>query len=186
MNFFKSHTRFTDAELIDAYQKHHDSDVLGELYNRYLHLVYGLCLKYLKNRPDAQDATMEIYEVLADKLLQFEVTHFKSWLYIVARNHCLGKLRKSEKSGKRFMEIEDLSHPIIEEDDVDKDLDALEKCIEELKEEQKTCVSLFYLKQKSYQEIAEQTKFKIKKVKSYIQNGKRNLKICLEVKDVKR
>jgi RNA polymerase sigma-70 factor (ECF subfamily) len=56
----------------------------------------------------------------------------------------------------------------------------LEKCIETLGDEQKQCVKLFYLQEKCYKEITESTGFDMNKVKSYIQNGKRNLKICME------
>jgi RNA polymerase sigma-70 factor (ECF subfamily) len=60
--------------------------------------------------------------------------------------------------------------------------DLLEEAIQELSEEQKLCVNLFYLQKKSYQQITDRTGFTLMQVKSYIQNGKRNLKIILEKK----
>lgn len=179
----------TDEELLVQYRKRNSMHVIGILYNRYTHLVYGLCLKYLKSREDAQDAVMSIFELLPEKLKKHEVKFFKSWLYIVATNHCLILLRKragTEKTNGRFMENEELTHLLFEEDNIGNDLVALQACLEELRSDQRICVSLFYLNEKSYQDIVEQTSFKLNKVKSYIQNGKRNLRICLEKKHVTR
>lgn len=153
-----------------------------------MHLVYGLCLKYLKNRDDSQDATMAIYEQISQKLLTTEVKHFKSWLYMVSKNHCLMELRKKnpEIHSDVFMESPDVVHLNDDKVALENDLNALEECIEELKEQQKHCVKLFFLEKKSYQQVNEETGIDLKKVKSHIQNGKRNLKLCLESKHVSR
>lgn len=153
-----------------------------------MHLVYGLCLKYLKNRDDSQDAAMAIYEQISNKLLTTEVQHFKSWLYMVSKNHCLMELRKKnpEVHGEIFMESEEAVHLNNEKVELEKDIEALEGCIEELKAEQKKCVQLFFLEKKSYNQVNEETGIDLKKVKSHIQNGKRNLKMCLESKNVNR
>jgi len=178
----------TDGTLLEEYRKSGNQKILGELFNQYIYLVYGLCLKYLKDREASQDATMRIYEHISEKLLSTEVTHFKSWLYMVSKNHCLMILRKKnpEVTTEIFMESPDTMHLKEEKLDLEKDLISLEACIEELKEEQKLCVQQFFLEQKSYQEVMELTGIDLKKVKSHIQNGKRNLKICLEGKHVSR
>ena len=153
-----------------------------------MHLVYGLCLKYLKNREDSQDAAMAIYEHTSGKLISTEVQHFKSWLYMVSKNHCLMELRKKnpEVHAEIFMESDHVVHLNDEKVALEKDLDALEDCIEQLKSEQRECVKLFFLEKKSYQQVNEETGIDLKKVKSHIQNGKRNLKMCLENKHVSR
>lgn len=187
--FRKNIEERTDQELLEHYQKSSDSGVLGELFNRYMHLVYGVCLKYLKSREDAQDAVMGIFEQLPLKIVNQEITHFKSWLYIVSKNHCLMELRRSKKMevlNGSFMENDLIMHPNEEEQPLEADLIALERCIEELRDDQQRCVRLFFLEQKSYKEIVDQSSIKLSKVKSYIQNGKRNLKICLEKHHVKR
>ncbi|MEQ9468741.1 MAG: sigma-70 family RNA polymerase sigma factor [Ekhidna sp.] len=178
----------TDELQLQFYRNTGNQEVLGELYNKYMHLVYGLCLKYLKNRDDAQDAVMSIYEQLSEKLLTTEVQHFKSWLYMVSKNHCLMQLRKKnpEVHTEVFMESGEEMHLNNEKMELEKDLTALEACIEELKEEQRHCVKLFFLDKKSYQQVNEETGLDMKKVKSHIQNGKRNLKMCLESKHVNR
>ncbi|XOV92073.1 MAG: RNA polymerase sigma factor [Bacteroidota bacterium] len=177
-----------DLALIEAYKSLNDSEALGVLFQRYMHLVYGLCLKYLKSREESQDAVMSIFEQLTKKLKEQEVTYFKSWLYIVTKNHCLMTLRRKSNQ-KEFngliMENELILHPK-DEYEIDGDLKALEECLKDLKGKQKECISLFYLKQKSYEEITISTSFSLKEVKSYIQNGKRNLKNCLEAKHVIR
>ena len=176
----------TEAEILKAYRESSDAELLGHLFNDYIHLVYGLCLKYLKSRPDAQDAVMSIYEHVSEKLRSSQVKHFKSWLYMVSKNHCLMQLRKkkTENNSVALMESKQAVHLMNEEDVIEPRLNALDGCIEELKSNQQRCVRLFFLERKSYQEVHELTGLTVKKVKSHIQNGKRNLKICLEKKYV--
>jgi RNA polymerase sigma factor (sigma-70 family) len=186
----KSRQQATDQDLLDAFGKKQNLDDLAELYNRYIHLIYGVCLKYLKNKDDAQDAVMQVFEKLIGDVNRFEIKNFKSWLYVYARNFCLMKIRAS-KDGLSIKDIETLEesmenelsvHPTDDENNLEDNLQSLEKCIETLIKEQKQCVSLFFLKEMSYKQIVEQTGFEINKVKSYLQNGKRNLKICMEGK----
>lgn len=173
----------TDGELILQF-KAGDSRVLGILFTRYTALVYGTCLKYLKDRDEAKDATMQVFEKLNQTLHQHEVTHFKSWLYVLVRNHCLMQLRARkpivrQEFSERFMESGPVVHPE-SEPEMEQNLTAMEKCLEELGREQQQCVRLFYLQEKCYQEVAENTGYTMLQVKSYIQNGKRNLKLCME------
>ena len=136
----------------------------------------------------AQDAVMSIYEIISEKLMTTEVQHFKSWLYMVSKNHCLMELRKKnpEVNSEVFMESAIDVHLNDEKVELENDLVALEACIEELKAEQQQCVKLFFLEKNSYQEVNEKTGLEMKRVKSHIQNGKRNLKMCLENKNVSR
>ena len=173
-----------DAALIALYKKSGDLEVLGQLYGRYMHLVYGLCLKYLQDEALSKDAVMQIFEELIKKLAIHDVQNFKSWLHVLCRNYCLMALRKSSKNKTvsledSFVENTEFVHLNID-DTKEKQLTLMEKCMETLPEEQRISVDLFYLKEKCYKEIAELTGFEMTKVKSYIQNGKRNLKICIE------
>lgn len=176
--------QLTDLELILKYKESGELTILGELYNRYMSLVYGVCLKYLKDREESRDAVMQIFEKLVTILREHEVANFKSWLYTTSRNYCLMQLRA--KKGKIFEEItssfmESGSDAHLEEgSEMESNLSKLENCIEKLVEEQKSCVRLFYIQQKCYKEIVTLTGFDDNKVKSYIQNGKRNLKICMD------
>ncbi len=173
-----------DQELLSRYKAKGELDVLGELYKRYMAMVYGACLKYLKDREESRDAVMQIFEKLVVTLKEHEVMHFKSWLYTTARNHCLMQLRS--RKGKNFEEISpflmesDGALHQEEEIDLEENLTKLEKCMQDLNDEQRACVDLFYLKQKCYKEIILATGYNDTKVKSYIQNGKRNLKICMD------
>lgn len=176
----------TDQDLIRAYKRNGDMQVLGELYAPYMELVLGVCMKYLKDQEAARDAVMNIFEELVDKLKKHEVDNFRSWLYVVARNHCLMQLRKEGKIKiteipETFMQSDDQAHlnGVMEKE---AGLKAMEDCMETLPAEQKQSVSLFYLDGKCYQEIAEITGQEWNKVRSQIQNGKRNLKICIEKK----
>ena len=179
-------TTKTDTELIAMFIKTKDMDIMGELYGRYMDLVYGVCLKYLANREDAKDAVIQIFEKILIEIEKHDIKNFKAWLFVLTKNFCLMQLRKNkqkfnvevEENSFVFMENEEEIHPI---DKGVPDLEqALLNCIEKLKEEQKSCIQLFYFKNKCYNEIAKHLKIEEKKVKSYIQNGKRNLKICLD------
>lgn len=179
----------TDKWLIDKFRNTGDLEFLGTLYERYMHLVFGVCLKYLKDREASRDATMQIFEKLIVEIPKREIQNFKPWLHVISRNHCLMQLRseksrsiregKMENNSTFLMESSYEMHPS-DEDKLEQDLSVLKNCIEQLKVEQKECVKLFYLEERCYHEIAEMLDFELKKVKSHIQNGKRNLKICME------
>ena len=178
---------FGDEELVDLYKKSGDLAIVGELYNRYTSLTYGVCLKYLKDREESKDAVMQIFEKLIITLKDHEISQFKGWLYVTARNHCLmhlraGKNKKFEEISPFLMESGEDVH-LQEGPEIESNLSKLEHCIEMLPEEQKQCVQLFYLQKKCYKEITDLTGYDLNKVKSYIQNGKRNLKICMDKND---
>lgn len=174
----------SDAELISLYKKSGAQSIIGELYERYTHLVFGVCLKYLKHHEDARDASIEIFEQLLSKLKTHEVSNFKSWLYTVSKNHCLMQLRK----GKNHIELHDDVSEIVESssdlhpssvNEKEEQLTQLEEAVKLLEDDQRRCVEFFYLHELSYQQIMEKTGLTFKEVKSFIQNGKRNLKIAL-------
>lgn len=186
MNISYKHKSAThqDEKWISEYKSSENLDSLGKLYEPYMPLVYGVALKYLKDKDRSKDVVMQVFEVLIEKIKSHEIGNFKSWLYVLSRNHCLMILRKEQKNvvlnlEDSFME----SEPFLHHDngtDRETQLSAMEKCIETLDEAQKQSINLFYLKQLCYAEVAEKTGYDLKKVKSYIQNGKRNLKICIE------
>ncbi len=183
---------YTDMELLRLYKESGELAYWGELYTRYTSLVYGVCLKYLKDRDEAKDAMMQLFEKLVATLLTHDVENFKSWLYVTARNHCLMQLRAQNAKpsvrgfteGKQGFSPELVENQFLlhldEEPEMEQNLSKLEKCIDLLVNDQQQCVRLFYLQEKCYKEITELTGFDLNKVKSYIQNGKRNLKICME------
>ena len=189
--FNKNKKEKADEELLSDYLKNRDLEILGELYQRYMHLVYGVCLKYFKERERSKDGVTQIFEKLLVEVDKHEIRNFKNWLYVVTKNHCLMELRRTkpgktlmvsdEKELAVFMENEPELHPIDREPD-EIDEKALNECIEKLKDEQKQCIRLFYFENMSYREICSTLNLEEKKVKSFIQNGKRNLKICLERK----
>ncbi len=187
--FFKNFRKTkptTDAEYLAAYRATEDLDFLGELYERYMEMVFAICYKYLRDEDESKDAVMEIFEELVEKLKTHEIDNFRNWLHSVARNHCLMALRSAkfqfqENFEENSMENEPFEHLSDDESfEIDQNLSKMEDCIETLSAEQKTSIQLFYLQEKCYQEVAELTGFELNKVKSYIQNGKRNLKICIE------
>lgn len=177
------YNHISDQELLQRFHGDHDNEWLGILLQRYTLLLLGVCMKYLKNEEEARDAVQQVFLKVIQELHKYKVDYFKSWLYMIAKNHCLMKLR--DRQGKIPVELTDAP---AEETDTealllnDVTLDLLEEALEELNTEQQQCVTLFYLEKKSYQQISEEKGFSLMQVKSHIQNGKRNLKITLEKK----
>jgi len=178
----RKYQQLSDKELIDLYITDRCEYTLPLLYERYAHLVMGSCMNYLKQAENAEDITMRIFGELGAKLLKHDVQHFKSWLYQVTRNECLQYLRKFKPYETTV--INELNQPADEQDEqaviLEGRLQLLEQAISHLKDEQKICVELFYLRQQSYNEISEQLSIPLNTVKSAIQNGKRNLKLWME------
>lgn len=188
--FRKNISRLDDQELLGMVRAG-NKQAMGELFVRYSWLVMGQCLKYLKNRMQAEDETMTIFEKLPEKIERSEISNFRSWLFSVSKNECLMKLRKAgiketdAENALLFTEDQSANDMRLATLNEEK-LKMLEECIGKLSGEQKQCVELFYLSDKSYEEISNETGFELKHVKSYIQNGKRNLKIMLEKNDAFR
>jgi RNA polymerase sigma factor, sigma-70 family len=175
-----------EKHLLTEYRKTGDLQLLGKLYEPYMPLIYGLCFKYYKDETKSEDAVMQIFESLISKLRVHEVSNFKSWLYTLARNHCLMELRRANRVAtvdieEHVMESDVFLHQQNEGEQIPEErLMLMESCLETLSEEQQRCITLFYLEQKCYKDVAELTGYDLGQVKSYIQNGKRNLKICME------
>ena len=199
--FFKRFRRSrptTDAEFVAAYKATGDLDLLGELYERHMELVYAVCFKYLRDEAESKDAVMQLFEQLIVDLRRHDVTNFKSWLHSVARNHCLMHLRS-----QRVRVGEGVDSDLFDEDrlsaealavwpsaartdedeaglDMERHLNRLPEALHRLPDPQRVCIDLFYLQQKSYAEVADLTGYDLKQVKSYLQNGRRNLKLILQ------
>ena len=174
----------TEAELLQKFTTDGNNFWLGILLQRYILLLFGVCMKYLKNEEAAKDAVQQIFLKAITELKKYKVDYFKSWLYMVAKNHCLMKLRDKHI----FLDI-DIVKPLAEDSfdiaalqNKEKTLTLMEECLNYLQPDQKTCVTLFYLQKKSYLQIVNETDLTMLQVKSHIQNGKRNLKILVEKK----
>ncbi|REK00812.1 MAG: sigma-70 family RNA polymerase sigma factor [Bacteroidetes bacterium] len=157
-----------------------------------MHLAYGVSLKYLKDPEESRDAVMNVFEKLHQDLLKHEIHNFKSWLHTVIRNHCLMVIRRNK--GKYSVPLQEtIAHqqnvesafPLHPDGVPDKEylLQLLESGVNSLNDKQRLCIQMFYLQEKSYKEIADDTGLSMMDVKSNIQNGKRNLKIYLDKKN---
>ena len=189
MSFLKniSHSTLTDQELVALYKKSGELTALGELYQRYMDLVYGVCLKYHKEPETAKDSVMQIFEELVSKLKKHEVENFRGWLHQVAKNHCLMQLRtprnlKTVEFKSELVQSEENVHlnGVLEKEE---NFKKLEYCLGTLTPEQQNAIRLFYLEGKCYNEITEITGMEWNQVRSFIQNGRRNLKICMDKKE---
>jgi RNA polymerase sigma factor (sigma-70 family) len=180
-----------DPELLLLYRQTGDMLYVGELFKKYSRLVLGTCAFYLEDKDEAKDAVMQIFDKLIVELKKREVENFKAWLGFVTRNYCISLIRKRKTDRNRMADYyefekqeanEDTENKIASVSDDELMQELLKESITELKEGQRICIQLFYLKEKSYQQIAEETAYSINEVKSFIQNGKRNLKLLIEEK----
>jgi RNA polymerase sigma-70 factor (ECF subfamily) len=182
-----SQPSLTDKELVSLYKQSDDMNALGELYQRYMELVYGVCLKYFKEAEKAKDSVMQIFEELVSKLKKHEVDNFKGWLHQLAKNHCLMQLR----TPKNMKTVEFKGDLVQSEENVhlngvfekEENFRKLEYCLGTLTEQQREAIKLFYLDGKCYNEIVEITGQDWNQVRSFIQNGRRNLKLCRESRE---
>lgn len=183
----------SDEELVRSYYLSGDKQLLGDLFERHVRTIYGVCLYYLKDRAAAQDATMQVFEKMITGLRATEVRNFKGWLSFVVRNHCLNTLKQSSAHRpvpESYLDFEYRQPDLEEEERIaavseERMLEHLQASLPLLRDQQRTCIQLFYLQGRSYEDISVQTGYSIKEVKSYIQNGKRNLKIMIEEKNKK-
>ncbi|MBL7911490.1 MAG: sigma-70 family RNA polymerase sigma factor [Bacteroidia bacterium] len=187
MSANNKYSSYSDNDLINVFLEKDDNNIVGILYERYGHLVLGLCIKYLKNKDEAQDAVIQIFTGLMKDLKKHKIEFFKSWLYVYSKNFCLMELRKRQSMLKKELELKENVHLIMDFsnpehlNEKEKQIVIMEKAMELLNIEQKKCIDLFYLKNKSYIEIVEITGYTANEVKSHIQNGKRNLKLKMEI-----
>jgi RNA polymerase sigma factor (sigma-70 family) len=177
----------TDRELLDRYYADGDNGWLGILLERYTLMLLGVCMKYMRQEEEAKDCVQQVFVKIITELPKYKVEYFSSWMYTIARNHCLMRLRDRHGHAPATLTDNMLSswdeeggkHTHLEKE---QRLELLSEALEELGKEQKGCVISFYLEKRSYQEIAERTGFTLMQVKSHIQNGKRNLKLSMEKK----
>ncbi|GAB3642246.1 RNA polymerase sigma factor [Spirosoma arcticum] len=180
----------TDSEYVAAYRATGDLAVLGDLYERHMELVYAVCYNYLRDEDEAKDAVMHLFEQLITDLRRHDVQQFQPWLHSVARNYCLMQLRKKQAHPTAALltydtgdgtpdDLAELTSDESDDPDLEEDLTRMEVCLQTLPTEQRTCLTLFYLEKKSYTDVARLTGYDLKQVKSYLQNGRRNLKLCM-------
>lgn len=188
MWLFKKKEYNSDEDLLKHYKQSGNKELFAELFKKHVQNVYGTCLFYLQNKDEAQDATMQLFEKLMSEIQKQEINNFKAWLSFVVRNHCISLIRKNKsyhKNIESYYEFEYQETTYETEEKISKVSDEqmieyMKSCLPRLKEKQRECVELFYLQNKSYQQIAEITTYSLNEIKSYIQNGKRNLKLLLE------
>lgn len=188
MWLFKKKEYNSDEELLKQYKQSGNKELFADLFKKHVSVVYGTCLFYLQDKDEAQDATMQLFEKLMLDINNREIDNFKGWLSFVIRNHCISLIRKNKSASKNIQSYYEFEYeaPSYEEEEKinsisdDVLLENMKNCLPKLKENQRICVELFYLKNKSYQDIANETPFSLNEIKSYIQNGKRNLKLLIE------
>lgn len=186
MSFDVEIKTLTDEQIIDRYKQTFDKSWVGELYKRHTRFVFLVSMKYLKDEERSQDAVMHIFEKLFTDFHKHQIEKFKPWLHTVTRNHCLILLRKDQSLLQKNKKFQNESETFMESDvelhlditeEPEKQIESMKLAMKDLSEEQRICIEMFYLQEKSYKEIADETGFSEKNVKSFIQNGKRNLKL---------
>lgn len=182
----------SDEELLEAYRQTGERELAAELFNRYVHLAYGLCRRYLKSSEDCCDAVMAVFEQAVVQARETKIEHFNKWLYTTTKNRCISILREEqrnsrwqeewenfEKNNPEFMENEGFLRLYNKRMDESESSHLVQEAIAQLEKGQRMCVHLFFYEKKSYKDIAEHTGYDINQVKSYLQNGKRRLRLIL-------
>ncbi len=190
MWLFSNKKHLSDEELVTQYYQTGNVALIGDLFEKHTKTIYGVCLYYFRDNDVAKDMVMQIFEKLMVELKKSEIKNFKGWLSFVVRNYCISELRKTNKYrfvSENYLDFEKTEttmekEEIISNVDDEKLLSYLKECLPLLKENQQVCLKLFFIQNKSYQDIVEQTNFSLNEVKSYLQNGKRNLKLLIDEK----
>lgn len=191
LRFFRTqahHSATSDEELLAHYRRTGEAHFLGQLYERYMTMVYGVCLNILRDAHAAEDAVIGIYEELVDKAQTHPVSSFRGWLYVVARNYCLMELRRQKRAPTDYHAPEKMVHydAVTFPDDFEltypNNAQRLQHCLQALPSKQRFCIQQFYLEDRSYRDIAQEMGEEVGKIRSYIQNGRRNLRLCIEKK----
>ena len=188
MWLFNKKVNKTDEDLVAAYKTSGNKNVFSDLFKNHVNTIYGTCLFYLQDKDEAKDAVMNIFEKLLLDLKKNDIKNFKAWLSFVVRNHCISVIRKRNTTLKNVKSYYDYEYREttyetelkVESVSDDKLIEYMQECLPKLKESQQKCIQLFYLKNLSYQQVSELTGYEINEVKSYIQNGKRKLKLLIE------
>lgn len=181
----KNMSTLTDDELLQKHKESADAEYFSELFSRYVPLMYGVCLDYLRDEDKAHDAVMQLFEDLLPKVSRYQIAVYRTWVYSVTKNHCLQILNKEKKEiiidfNLDVMESEQILNLFNEDSKEQEQSDALNHCLEKLPDNQRISIMHFFLDEMSYADIVDETGFPLTKVKSYIQNAKRNLKICMD------
>lgn len=181
----KNISRLSDEEVLSLYKDSGYAEYFGKLYNRYISLLYGIGLKYLNDAGNAEDAVMQLFEILLPKITQYDISNFRIWIRSVMKNHCLQILRNENREiiadfDTEIMETDEILHLFNESNNDREKKELVKRCIKQLPVEQRIAIIRFFMEEMSYTDIADTTEYNLKQVKSYIQNGKRNLKICIE------
>jgi RNA polymerase sigma-70 factor (ECF subfamily) len=175
----------SDSELLSRYQKEGDSNAMGILYKRYTIPLFGFCYKFLRREEEAKDAVTEIFMIVLEKAQQHDILSFRHWLYSVSRNYMHTFIRRRRHLSEELVFEEDPEFFIEKYESfsmcvAEPEITHLEKAMSLLEEDQKTCIEMFYMQEKSYRQVSSETGYDLNKVKSCIQNGKRRLKIYFE------
>lgn len=184
MNLEEKHNKLSDLELIELIKLEDDIQHKSILFNRYIDKVYGVCLKYLQHEDQAKDAMMSIYELFIRKIGNHSIENLNAWIYVMSKNYCFDLLRKKKRTIEKMeayksVQFEPIYHPY-NEDEQETKLDALNKCVETLKKDQKMVINLFYTQKLSYEKISEEMTLSWSQIRSLIQNARRNLKKCMQ------
>jgi len=176
------YSQFTDEEMLANYRLHRENQWLGALLQRYTMLLLGVGLKYLKEKTLAEDAVQQVFLKTITHLPAGPIANFKGWLYVLMRNHCLQQIRDNNihfADSSLLPEIEAEQAPLGGLPELEHTLEEMHEAVAQLNEDQRVTITLFYLERMSYEQIITQTGYTFMQVKSFIQNGKRNLKTIL-------
>lgn len=160
-------------------------EAFTDLYSATSPKLFGVCLRILNNRAEAEDALQEVYIKIWRDASKFAPSDFSpmSWLIAIARNHAIDRIRASKPVAVDVDEMADLSDEAAnpeKEAILSSDRRGIERCLDELPEARAVAIRGAYLEGYSYQELAEQQKIPLNTVRTWLRRGLLKLKECLE------
>jgi RNA polymerase sigma-70 factor (ECF subfamily) len=180
----KNLAKLSDEDILQKYQVSFEAEYIGELFRRYVPLLYGIGLKYLQSADKAQDAVMQLFETITTQTPLNEIKEFKTGICTLMKNRCLQTLHENHQEKPADSQTNTIEQheilSIFEKEQTDEKRRMLQMQVKKLPVEQRIPIIRFFTDEMSYMDIADSTGHKLKQVKGLIGDGMQNLKTYME------
>ncbi|MEP0518955.1 MAG: sigma-70 family RNA polymerase sigma factor [Hyphomicrobiales bacterium] len=162
-----------------------DRNAFNELWERTSAKLFGVCLRILKNRNEAEEALQEVYVKIWRKADSYAPSNYSpmTWLISIARNEAIDRLRAKKPATVDIEEVYDLASdaPTPEKAAIAaSDLQQINACMEELQPIHAAAVQGAYLEGYSYQELADTYEIPVNTMRTWLRRSLIKLKECLQ------
>ena len=175
--------RRDESSLLLKYLKTNDLSYLLELYRPYMHLVYGLAFKYVKDPKQSQEIVYCIFKKLIKDIKRQEVRVFGNWLYNLSLDFCKQWRDRGRTESDQIVALGGSTQTPVEfyddkdDDSFEEEISSMEDEVMRIKSQQEKCSQLFFKEQRCFQEIADITGWEVSEIKYHVKNAKRKTNI---------